>query len=600
MREKRFSRGIVTVSVMIIAIVAVVFISMVSNAHLAKGTYAKTTCSCSTGYTLTVENKCVKINTNSVSCTQGIVGGESVDGCATYESQGYTCTVVSGGSQGVTKTCTKETQEIKEPVCDWTASCYVYNGKYIWATTESQAVGNPVSLSQSACSGCVTGYHPSGSLCVEDSQGGDDDDTLYAPSNGCYPCGNTYLYYAKGSALGIGCKSNTPNSDYVKYSETTNLCKLKSEVESEKTVTLTFASYTGSVLDTRSCTIAVGSNACTEDLVAPSGSIPSVSGKVFNGWGGSAGCTSGSYRANATFHITRDSSNKTYYACYKDDEGESPSDFDSTKCQYSFEGTVTRDERYLNCKYRNIAYNSDPTADTVEHIHACCNAIGYTWVPSNFTSSGFGNEYCIICGGNDSACYLVNHKYVWSSSVQSDGTLVSSITESSKCTGCESGYAMDSSKNCVKPSTGGACYLVNHKYVWSTTIPSGGTLVSSITTSSKCTGCESGYTKDSSNNCVKPSTGGACYLVDHKYVWASSKPSGGTLVSSITTSSKCTGCESGYKMSSSNKCVNSSQNITVNPPTGTIAIVIAWLIGLFVIGYAFWYFKNNKERKNKF
>ena len=93
----------------------------------------------------------------------------------------------------------------------------------------------------------------------------------------------------------------------------------------------------------------------------------------------------------------------------------------------------------------------------------------------------------------------------------------------------------------------------------------------------------------------------ACYLVNHKYVWASSKPSGGTLVSSITTESKCSGCESSYTPDNNNNCVkpssNPSSNVTVNPKTGTVGIIVAWVIGLAAIVYSLWFFKKSSSIK---
>ena len=87
----------------------------------------------------------------------------------------------------------------------------------------------------------------------------------------------------------------------------------------------------------------------------------------------------------------------------------------------------------------------------------------------------------------------------------------------------------------------------------------------------------------------------ACYLVSHKYVWSSTKPTGGTLVSSKTTSSSCSGCESGYAANSANNCVKPNTN--TNPQTGTTAIVLAWIIGIMAIGYSFWYFRRTNTNQ---
>jgi len=40
---------------------------------------------------------------------------------------------------------------------------------------------------------------------------------------------------------------------------------------------------------------------------------------------------------------------------------------------------------------------------------------------------------------------------------------------------------------------------------------------------------------------------------------------------------------------------NSDENVTKNPPTGEIAIALAWFVGLFAIGYMLHYFKSIKE-----
>ena len=86
MQEKqKFDKWIGLLSILVVLIVAIVFSVIISDTHLAKGTYGATNCSCPSGYTLTAAYKCLKQNTNSVSCTQNATGG---DGCATYRSQG--------------------------------------------------------------------------------------------------------------------------------------------------------------------------------------------------------------------------------------------------------------------------------------------------------------------------------------------------------------------------------------------------------------------------------------------------------------------------------------------------------------------------------
>ena len=115
MKEKqKFDKWIGLLSILVVLIVAIVFSIVVSDTHLAKGTYGATNCSCPSGYTLTAAYKCLKQNTNSVSCTQNASVG---DGCATYRAQGYTCTVVHATAQGATYSCSKTTQEVIDATC---------------------------------------------------------------------------------------------------------------------------------------------------------------------------------------------------------------------------------------------------------------------------------------------------------------------------------------------------------------------------------------------------------------------------------------------------------------------------------------------------
>lgn len=217
-----------------------------------KPTYSAYTCSCASygsGWTLTAQNKCLKSSTNSVTCYQNSSG----DGCAQYTDAGYTCTVVNASSQGASYSCSKETQEIKDAVCTWKAACYVYNGKYIWATTSDQAQGNLVgSYNESDCTGCASGYHLSGSNCVRD---GSDSGT---------------------------------------------------------TKTITFKSNGGKEVDRYAqCTIAAGATTCS--ITTPSAAHRDD--YTFLAWGTSASCTSGN-EANTTMTVNANTPD-TYYACWK-------------------------------------------------------------------------------------------------------------------------------------------------------------------------------------------------------------------------------------------------------------------------------------------
>ncbi len=152
------------------------------------------------------------------------------------------------------------------------------------------------------------------------------------------------------------------------------------------------------------------------------------------------------------------------------------------------------------------------------------------------------------------------------------------------------------------PTPNYACYLVDHKYVWASSKPANGTEVSSLSDLSKCKDCESGYVLTDDGKCLLPPSDYACYLVNHKYVWASSKPANGVLVSSKTTQSSCNGCETDYTMNNNNNCVkpstppSDSPNVPVNPPTGTVAMIIALIVGLVAVVALFWYYKKISKK----
>ena len=208
--------------------------------------------------------------------------------------------------------------------------------------------------------------------------------TIYSKSiNDCY-------------ASSTSCENTSQGECAVKYGASncvmdSNGCWVKKSNGGE-TITLRF--YNGSKLvKSESCFKANGSDSCKDTIYAPG--PQTKAGKIFNGWGEKDGCTTGSYTANASF---RANTSRNYYACYTDTIDNTPSStFDKSKCTYSNDTAVVRDDRYKNCKYTNITYNNSASELTEENAKACCIARGYTWVRENFTSSGYGYEYCIKC-----------------------------------------------------------------------------------------------------------------------------------------------------------------------------------------------------------
>ena len=124
----------------------------------------------------------------------------------------------------------------------------------------------------------------------------------------------------------------------------------------------------------------------------------------FTGWGSSSCLTTVGYGASYSAYHNFDNNSLTasanYFACYREKKTvEEPDKFDVNKCNFSQEFTVTYDVNYKNCKYINIGYNNSQSERTEANVKACCIAKGWTWVGSNFNSSGNDYEYCVKCGG---------------------------------------------------------------------------------------------------------------------------------------------------------------------------------------------------------
>ena len=473
----------------------------------------------------------------------------------------------------------------------------------------------------------------------------------YVCSHGTFSNGNC-VWWEESSTGGSGCVvTGTTTTMYSCPYDSTYEAGLDGDavaLEEEYTVTLTFRTNEGSTITSKSCTIAADKQACDEDIIAPT-----VTDDDFNGWGLAAGCETGSYTGNAAFHITRSSGNKSYYAC-KSAHTEDNNNFDKNKCGYTGQAPVTRDEEYRGCSYINIQYNKDPnntTGDTTGYIHSCCTAAGGIWVGRNFTSSGFGYEYCVFCGSGQEepasapACYLVNHKYVWATEKPTGGVKVTTLTTEAKCKGCEDGYE-EVNGTCVEPSNptenptskpNYACYLVNHKYIWAKSKPTGGTLVTTITTSDECDGCVDGY-EEMNGTCVEPSNPTkapvkSCYTctlngkTQSVYATSTTEAAKGATTLKGVTANNCKAVSDDYcKAIKQNNCYECKEtgknnkyvtaydeaeaktkssyttcsivtsnkcNTPTNPQTGTIYIILAWVIGIITIGYSFWYFRKS-------
>ena len=358
-------------------------------------------------------------------------------------------------------------------------------------------------------------------------------------------------------------------------------------------------------------------------MVAPTDIIDSS--KNFNGWGETAGCKAGSYTGSAVFRITRASSNKTYYACYDDTDATPSTDYDKKNCSFSMEVPVTRDVRYLNCTYTNISYNNDPlntTGDSRGNIKKCCLDHGYMWINDNFTSSGFGYEYCIKCGGGTVpsntpsssptiscyGCKVTNGtKYTYATSASAAasatggtncGVANSSFCNSSPTTSCykcikngDAKYTYATSKSGAATATGGtSCETVADTYC------------NPKTNCFECTVSNGkSYVVAEDEGKAKTATGGTkCTVADnskctakHCYECIKDKDKKYTEATTVDVAKKNTGGTSCYTVD--DKYCKTPDN----PKTGTGALIVAWMAAIICGVYGLWYAGKIKELNNK-
>lgn len=282
---------------------------------------------------------------------------------------------------------------------------------------------------------CAAGMYLSNNKCVDPNaslpscnsvlKGKCGDATVFSSIKGGYIC-NDGSKYNSGILVGTCKEDDGTTIDYYKYLKQSN------SSDSSKTYKVTFKNTDNSTIYEKSCDVPAGSTSCTvnADGTVPKNSDSSSKNQYFRGWG-SKGCTNGDYQANASFTISK---NTVYYACYDsaDLSGNKDSDWSKDNCTYSVESTVTRDEEHLNCKYINISYKNSPNGFTFGNIQACCNKYGngYTFISKNFTSSGYGYEYCIKCSSSGGGG--VTPKPPTSTSTSSNPPSSSTVTENPK------------------------------------------------------------------------------------------------------------------------------------------------------------------------
>jgi len=123
------------------------------------------------------------------------------------------------------------------------------------------------------------------------------------------------------------------------------------------------------------------------------------------------------------------------------------------------------------------------------------------------------------------------------------------------------------------------CYRANNKLQWFTKAP-GSPWTKVSVAKANCSGCVSGYVENNDGDCVAKPSGSTPSNP------SSSQPSNKPTPSSNPSSSQ---------PSNEPRPSSSEQNVEENPQTGTIAVAIAWFVGIFAIASSFVYFKKLKE-----
>jgi len=123
------------------------------------------------------------------------------------------------------------------------------------------------------------------------------------------------------------------------------------------------------------------------------------------------------------------------------------------------------------------------------------------------------------------------------------------------------------------------CYRANNKLQWFTKAP-GSPWTKVSVAKANCSGCVSGYVENNDGDCVAKPSGSTPSNP------SSSQPSNKPTPSSNPSSSQ---------PSNEPRPSSSEQNIEENPQTGTIAVAIAWFVGIFAIASSFIYFEKIKN-----
>lgn len=187
-------------------------------------------------------------------------------------------------------------------------------------------------------------------------------------------------------------------------------------------------------------------------------------------------------------------------------------------------------------------------------------------------------------------CYVANNSYLWTT-VDPGSSWTKVDISQGNCNGCVKGYVRNDDGDCVKDVSSGKCYIssATNKYAWliDSEVTSGYSGASSVSRE-LCSGCAAGFKEDEFGDCQQITCDGSC---DNNNT-GTSGGNGGNGGSTTPSSSSTTPPSSSTPSSSSSSNNGSNTNVNGNPQTGSVAIFVTWIIGLFAIVYTFWYFKS--------
>ena len=576
--NKKDNRQLKLLIITSICAIALMLVGLIGNIAY-KGTYSISTtrCSCASygsDWILSADHKCIKQTTDTITCRQGIVNGQAVDECAGYDN----CVLINGNAQGGSFRCSKNAQEVKEAECttSWTPSCYVSNGKYIWATTQSQATGNSVGLSQSDCTGCASGYYQSGSTCTKISTC-TDSNSKFNTSTGKCECVSGYKL---DSLSGLCVKDNSANDTcfgapaYPGTAYFNCACDCSAagaggacgwDCSCKYRDSETCQSETGQYCDEEQHTYALTKYKCYR----PNGSSiisdrDPVTGKQ------RGNCTAGQYYAgNGTSCVTCERGSYCPGESFIVDVGHT---MGIHPCPSGYTTVSTGAASISACTVKN----SD--AEATRCIVGEPYRSGATGFYANVSFTGMTINQCCASKGwgvSGTKCYtdggitaVDGTEYVYHDPV--DGECAEGYKKISVAVGTgRKTVCVEERCNC----DGDGCGNTSIKTPPSNQTPSDPT--PSNPTPSDPTPSDSPTVKESCYGCDVDGS--------KMYVYATSEGN----AANNTGGKNCAAVADRY-------C-----NVPVNPKTGTIAIIIAWVVGVIAIGYSFWYFMKMNSFKTK-